>query len=181
MKKKIRKPHGQIEAKPWLAANHIVAFGELLETIPDARILEVGCGGSTLWLAGRAARVVSIDHDPAWARAVRAELQIRDAAHVTLRLVPQNQLGNEVSRVGGEWDVVFVDCADNQRGKAIRNGAPLVVPGGWLVADNCNYAIVRRAIEELRAAGWSVEIMKGIEPGRAWRHTLAICQKPGAQ
>src|SRR6266576_1205646 len=34
-------------------------------------VFEYGAGGSTLWLADRVARVISVEHDPAWYEEMR--------------------------------------------------------------------------------------------------------------
>lgn len=38
---------------------------------PEYRVLEYGAGNSTRWWAGRVAEVVSVEHDPVWAAALR--------------------------------------------------------------------------------------------------------------
>jgi hypothetical protein len=56
----------------------------------DYRVLEFGAGNSTCWWADRASKVVSVEHDPNWAEAVRN----RNLANVT---VVERAMGDPVS------------------------------------------------------------------------------------
>ena len=57
------------DGEPWIqfgARDHVMAAVQ-----PGARVLEFGSGGSTLFWLALGAEVVSIEHDPNWANAVR--------------------------------------------------------------------------------------------------------------
>jgi predicted O-methyltransferase YrrM len=56
----------------------------------DDVMLEWGSGGSTLEFSRHVARYCSIEHDPEWHARVRAAVEARGVANVTLLLVPPN-------------------------------------------------------------------------------------------
>lgn len=68
---------------PWFTYGAI----EFLDRVVDGgmRVFEYGAGFSTLWWQ-RAARVHSVDHDPAWINEIRPQL----GANVSLSLIEQN-------------------------------------------------------------------------------------------
>lgn len=56
---------------PWIT---YPAFRQLKRIVKrDFQVFEFGCGASSMWWAANAARVVSVEHDAAWAARVAAE------------------------------------------------------------------------------------------------------------
>jgi hypothetical protein len=55
---------------------------------PDPRVFEYGSGGSTLWFAGFARMLVSVEHDAGWHARVTEELHKLGAEHCTFLLRP---------------------------------------------------------------------------------------------
>ncbi|MDY7101086.1 MAG: class I SAM-dependent methyltransferase [Actinomycetota bacterium] len=72
----------------WWTFDAMTAVDRFLATRPDATVVEYGSGASTLWLAKRAARVVSVEHDREWATIVAAKLAERPDLEVDHRVVP---------------------------------------------------------------------------------------------
>lgn len=120
-----------------------------------ARVLEFGSGGSTLFLARRAAQVVTVEHDEAWAERVRAALSERRIDNVDFRCVPPRPGGEPgfaseleayrglsfVEYVGvlsefpeGHFDAVIVD--GRVRNACVRAAVSRVRRGGVVVLDN---------------------------------------------
>lgn len=118
-----RRPE-EMEAYPWLHPTAVEYLGELLR--PNWRVLEHGAGGSTLWFADRAAKVVSIEHTLQWREEVR-------------RVAPANvTLLESLPEAGQIYNLFLIDGEREMRGRCI-NAAPLLVkPGGWVVLDNAN-------------------------------------------
>jgi len=174
------KPPSQINPFPLLTHCATLMLGVLCQ---DAEVFEFGAGGSTLWLASRAKRLVSIEHDADWYAVIAQELG-DEQPHVSLRLVELPQLAHAISKTRKKWDVVFVDCNSHHREQAIKNSAAHVKPGGWLVADDFRFPGVKRAVNALRAAHWSIEIMAGVKlhPLRKVPvdTAIAFCRKPEA-
>jgi len=156
----------------------------LLGTIcKGARVFEFGSGGSTLWLADRVKRLLSIEDNVEWFSAVLAELHARrPLPNVEMQLVPTAEIAAAIDGTG-EWGVVFVDCRPQpQRRKAILRALAHVKPGGWLVADDYNFPIVTKTINKLEQDGWDVTVLSGVKIHRARnvpvRTATAFCHKP---
>lgn len=149
--------------------------------VRDATVFEFGSGGSTLWLADRVKRLLSIEDNTRWFSAVLAELQARQPLpNVEIQLVQTNDLAAAIDGTG-EWDVVFVDCYHRQRRKAILRARAHVKPGGWLVADDYHFPIVTKTINRLEQDGWDVSVMTGVKIHKARnvpvRTATAFCRK----
>jgi hypothetical protein len=67
--------HGPV---PWFTYPATRYLARLVQ--PQWRVLEYGSGNSTRWWAARVAEVVAVEHDPAWANALKRDLP----ANVTL-------------------------------------------------------------------------------------------------
>lgn len=155
---------------PWWtfeAADEVAAF---LAERPGARVLEWGSGASTVWLARRAASVVSIEHDPVWAARTARALAARDAGNVELRVVEPTRLvapggvpsakpgfegldferyADAVDAVPGELDLVVID--GRAREACLVRAIDRLVAGGLIVLDNVDRARYREAIDALGA------------------------------
>ena len=179
IKREARKPKGIVQPKPILSE----AATLLLHTLCiDAEVFEFGSGGSTLWLAGFTKRLVSIEDDADWYKAVKAEL-LKQGTAADVWFVPTVKLPDAIDG-SGKWDVVFVDCLTSlERKRSIIKGALHVKPGGWLVADDYNFLIVTETIDELRQSGWDVALVSGVKMHPIRRILVsaitAFCQKPG--
>ena len=177
------KPPDKISKQPLLTECETLLLGLLCER---ADVFEFGSGGSTLWLASRAKRLVSIEHDADWHNVIANALLEQGHPGVDLRLVPLERLEEAIKEAAGlgesEWDVVFVDCHSHHREKAIKLSTRYVKPGGWLIADDYDFEGVERAVERLRKVGWKVDIVTGIKmhPLKKVlvRTAAAFCHKP---
>ena len=120
---------------PWLPFQIIDRLDEVLT--PESSVFEYGGGGSTLWMAERAGEVVTVEHDPEWADALRARtaglpnvtLLVRSAADDYADYVPAiDDYPDE------HFDVVVVD--GRQRVRCFEHALPKVRPGGMLLLDD---------------------------------------------
>jgi predicted O-methyltransferase YrrM len=129
--------------EPWLTRDAIRILTDLLKS--DDRILEWGAGTSTAWLAARAGRVLSIEHDPSWFQRVSADLTRAGLRNSEVRLL-SNQPANEPSaspyvRVvddfrEGELGLTFVD--GEHRSACALAVLPRLASGGVLVLDDAH-------------------------------------------
>jgi predicted O-methyltransferase YrrM len=130
---------------PWLVAEAV----SLLETWlrKSDVVVEFGSGRSTLWFAARAARVISIEHDPGWYARVKAQLETANVHNVEYHRVPVSAaadvdvqeaayLGPVSDAFAGPADVVLVDgiLRDATAMWALEH----VRRGGMIVIDNVN-------------------------------------------
>jgi len=171
-------PDGILKLTPDLMPVATLLLGLLVR---NAKVFEFGSGGSTLWLARRVRRLLSIEDSAEWFSAVLAELHARRLGNVEIQLVPTEEIAAAIDGTG-EWDLIFVDCRDqNQRVKAIMRARKHIVVNGWLVADDCNFPRVARAIDKLRASNWNVVVMSGVKihpvTNQPVKTATAFCRK----
>lgn len=150
----------EVEAKPVLTVAAAILLKELTRR---KAVWEFGSGGSTLWFAGFVKSLVSIEDDRVWYDAVKTALSQQERITVDYRFVETKKLPDSITDAK-MYDVVFVDClTQNERRRSIILGARHVKPGGWLVADDYDFPMTHKAIEDLRGAGWDVGIVSGIK------------------
>ena len=130
-------PWGRDE--PWI--NHLAR--PFLEAIlgPNAVVFEWGSGASTLYLARRVRRIVTVEHDPDWISRVRSEVAAQQLdQRVVLHAVPMASRHDWRPYIGAikgnpeRFDLVVVD---GRRRLACATAAlQMLKPGGWLLLDN---------------------------------------------
>lgn len=119
---------------PWLPPSAVDFLDRWLRD--SDRVVELGAGRSTAWLARRVAEVTSVEHDPRWLGEVRAALAGRD--NVTLLETsdadPERYLAPLRARFSGRADLVLVD--GRHRDAAALWALDHVAAGGLVVVDN---------------------------------------------
>lgn len=137
---------------PWLTAPMIEILAARLRR--DQRGLEWGAGRSTLWLAARLGALVSVEHDDAYYRRVRAQVQEKGLRNVELRFRPDEAeyVAAAERFAPASLDFVLVDGV--ARDLCALAALPRLKPGGMLVVDNVNWYLpcASRAPESRRAA-----------------------------
>lgn len=159
---------------PWWTYRAIDAVEAWLAGRPPARVFEYGSGASTLWLAGRAGEVHSVEHDRGFADALAPVLAGRPNVH--LRVVeaqpadrPAVASGKEgyggldfaaytaaIDAADGPFDLVVID--GRARAECLRRALAHLGPDGLVVFDNSRRRRYRAAIDgsglvERRLAG----------------------------
>ena len=154
------KPNDEITPLPVLTEAATI----LMKAITKQKdVFEFGSGGSTLWMSKFVKSLVSIEDDHDWYDAVKTALSQQERITVDYRFVETKKLPDSITDAK-MYDVVFVDClTQNERRRSIILGARHVKPGGWLVADDYDFPMTHKAIEDLRGAGWDVGIVSGIK------------------
>jgi hypothetical protein len=174
---------------PWFTCGAIRALDAFLRR--DHTVFEFGSGGSTLFLARRAAQVVAVESHEDWMNQTQAALKSAGLANVDLRCHPLSETDPEFRRnpffhavTARSWDVVIVDSflghgtgGINGKGlfrpHAFQLALAHVKPGGWLVLDDS------WMFPELLCAppGWTLTDYKGIGPCRWGVSSTAIFQR----
>ena len=173
-----RGPQGLLKDAPCLTQ----AATMLLEVIAKRRkVFEFGAGGSTLWLAGIASSVVSVEDDRNWYEAVRAEFAAAGIDKVEMVHAPTHEM-HKVIHDRGEFSVIYVDPLEQKaRARCIAASVAHVKRGGWLVADDYNFPMVKAEIDRLRGK-WDVAIVAGskVHPTRGVvvATSTAFCRRP---
>ena len=142
---------------PWLT---YPAIGFLAAAIPqDARVFEWGSGASTAWFAGRASRVVSCEHDPAWYRHVCETAPPN--AEVHLNSQQQDSYVAEVTK-HGEFDLVLID--GRRRVDCARAALDALSRTGVIVWDNTDVPKYRSGLKMLADNGFRRVDFTGLIP-----------------
>ena len=130
--------------EPWLTRDAITFLEKTLHG--GQRILEYGCGASTIWFAKRALMVDSIEHDQGWFNQVSTAIQAEHVTNARLHHVPcaddylhYVQMGRALGLKNRGFDIVIVD--GRRRVKCIKAIAELVAPDGLIVLDNAERLI----------------------------------------
>lgn len=136
--------HRRRPDEPWLTAPAVQILASWLR--PSDVGLELGSGRSTLWFAERVARLISVEHDPAWFARISSKLQDRGlGARVDYRLCPDGRNGAPRS----SYVEVVTNLAPESLDFALVDGvardycATAVLdklkPGALLAIDNINW------------------------------------------
>jgi SAM-dependent methyltransferase len=175
------------DQKPWVTFPAIEYLENRLK--PGHRVFEWGSGGSTLFFANRAAKVISVEHESEWHTAVAEKLE--KSAYVAK---VQNILAEPDKTPSSDWrfssgaanlgdrsfedyvrqieryeegsfDLVIVDGRARMGCLAAALGK--VVPGGAVMLDNANYPRYAKRLAALRAnelSGWKEVRLAGPGP-----------------
>lgn len=190
------EPWFTFDALRWLDA-HV--------TVNDS-VFEWGSGGSTLYFARRARRVVSVEYDPTWYSRVAREVRARNLANVELLFVPPEaraaggdagafaSTGTQFEGLSFEryarvierypeasFDLVVVD--GRARTDCLALGLPRTRPGGFVLVDNSEREPTAAALEALTARGVEVTHFAGPAPYNFfpgfWRTSVVRAPSPG--
>lgn len=164
---------------PWWTYDAIERVEAFLRAHPSAKVFEYGSGASTVWLARRAAQVVSVDHHASWVDQLRPRLAGFD--NVTLTLVRPEALehGDSLYLSGKsgsrglsfkayaeaidhwpqKFDVIVVD--GRARAACLRHAVARLAENGMIVFDNSHRRRYRAAI---LACGFETIITRGLVP-----------------
>lgn len=123
---------------------------------PSDEVFEWGSGGSTVWIAQRVKRVVTVDHDPKWHDAViekakRAGVRSR----ITFHLITPLQIdpyADVITAYHQDWDAIIIDGKSETRGSCTVEAIERVKPGGFIMLDNSEASKASR--ELLDRTGW---------------------------
>jgi predicted O-methyltransferase YrrM len=184
---------------PWWTYGATTAVERFLADRCDgqAAVFEFGSGASTVWLAERAERVTSVEHDVGFAPTVQALLAGRGLAdRVALHVVPprasdapvlpsaaRGQAGLDfadyvgtLARVGGRFDLVVVD--GRARAACLTAGLEHLRPGGLLLLDDAQRRRYADALAAAARAGWRVDRYRGAAPTVPLPRETALVHRP---
>lgn len=176
---------------PWWTYGAITAVEEHLARLGGAaRVFEYGSGASSLWLAGRAGEVWTVEHDAGFAdvmRAAFARTATQDRVHLlevpaAEMAVPQTRSGRRgedrvdytdyahaIERAGGTFDLVVVD--GRARVACLQAAIPCLAPGGLVVFDDAQRPRYRAGI---KASGLPVRRLWGMVPSLPYPRETAL-------
>jgi len=122
---------------PWYVPGATLTLARIIQ--PSWRVLEWGCGASTIFYARHCRQVTSIDASPRWVAKVRARLAERcPGVAADVRLVPAQDMATAAAALDGPYDLIAVDTGPGiDRDAILRlSAASLIAPRGVFVLDN---------------------------------------------
>lgn len=162
---------------PWWTYSAIDFIASHLETLEKPiKVFEWGSGASTLWLAKRADKVISIEHDSKWYALLQPFLL--DYPNVQSILVePEHLLIDEkftsnkilgvnfksyvtsITNYPDQYDLIIID--GRARAACLQSCIPFLAPHGMVIFDNSNRERYQNA---LLHTGLEVKRFKGKVP-----------------
>lgn len=175
---------------PWWTFEAAELVAAHLAERPGARVFEWGSGASTAWLSRRAGDVVAVEHDSAWAAAVRplvgarAEvLTVPPALAAPGAGVRSAKSGFEgldftdyvaaIDRQPGVFDLIVID--GRAREECLRRAMPHLADDGIIVFDNVDRRRYRAAM--CAVPGIEVRWTRGLTPSLPYPTRTALIRR----
>lgn len=147
---------------PWWTLAAVAEADKFLKSRKSPRVFEYGSGASTIWLARRAASVVSIEHDRDWHQIVSEQLTAYPNA--SLRLIEPDRTpvpgylsekkgwegrsfhgyASSIDEEDGKFDLIVVD--GRARSSCLAHALKRLAPDGLILFDNSGRKRYRDAI-----------------------------------
>jgi len=137
--------------QPWIEPSATDFLKQNLKK--DMTVLEIGAGSSTIWLAKRVAKVVSFENNPVWYNVIHDELSAQGLTdNVDLNYCPDYHI-NELPKIPGDFDIVFVDGPTEGREKVIKQ---LIGKAKrlFVVDDTQRVELYQEGFDLLDSKGW---------------------------
>lgn len=118
--------------QPWLVDEAVLFLDAIIN--PRSFVLETGAGNSTIWLAKKAAKVISFEHSKRWFNHLQLYLKNHEFKHkVDLRFDPTYP-EKGIPGLGYLFDFILID--GRGRAKSVKTSLPMLKPGGFICLDN---------------------------------------------
>jgi len=133
---RLRSRLGRVPERPWIVPAAIGWLGRRVRR--DWRVLELGSGRSTLWLAKRAGSVLSFEDNSYWQDRASGLLEQAGLDNAEVRSLPVRSFADEIAGLPDHsFDLLVVDfleAPDATRVEAVRAGRDKVRPRGYAEA-----------------------------------------------
>lgn len=117
---------------PWLVPDAVDMLEEFLG--PESHVFEWGSGRSTLWMAKRAKKVLSVEHNYEWYKITQDGLPKNSKVEYQPSPKSNKQYADSILAYGKVFDVILVD--GRQRIACLKNSVTCIKQGGLIVLDN---------------------------------------------
>jgi hypothetical protein len=168
--------NGSGEPVPWITYPAMHWLDRVLA--PHHTVFEFGSGGSTLFLADRVARIVSVEHDAAWAEMVRTQLPMNAELHLAATHGDESILetGGDYTdvllRQDHAFDLIVVD--GRARNACVSAAADMVAPNGIVLLDDADRLQYRPSHDLLTRGGFGRLDFFGPKPGLGFMSLTSV-------
>lgn len=174
---------------PWWTYSAIDYLNEWMQNRPQLEVFEWGSGASTLWLAKRAKRVISVEHDPKWHNLLMPFLSLHSNVECILRepdplLVDEKYHSSKMPNMNFksyvfaiqefplQYDLIVID--GRARTACLAACEPYLKNDGLIVFDNANRARYQNALLQ---SHYQIKRFVGRVPGSPLSGETAILSK----
>jgi predicted O-methyltransferase YrrM len=169
---------GRVPERPWIVPAAVGWLGRRIRR--DWRVLELGSGRSTVWLARRAGTVTSFEDNEFWLERAREMLREAEIENAEVRGLPVESFAAELERLeDASLDLLVVDFLEApgaERVEAVRAGRSKVRPGGYLLLDDSDRPSYAEAYELLD--GWRERRFTGVKDEWPAACETAVFRRP---
>lgn len=145
---------------PWLPYSAIYFIEERLKK--DMSVFEFGSGNSTIWLADKVKRVVSVEHDDEYYNYVSLKLsKLPNVEYIKAALGDTYTL--PIGRFENAFDIVIVD--GRQRVECAKKSINALKPEGIVIWDNSDRSKYNEGYDYLINLGFKRLDFRGHGPG----------------
>ncbi len=174
---------------PWWTLPAIDAVERWIAARGNVRVFEYGSGASTVWLARRAAHVISVEHDAGFAKIAEpmlalpnVELRVIEPVRMPVPRVGSGRAGyagcdfstyvDAILEGDSRYDLIVID--GRARDACLRRAADRLAPGGLIVFDNSSRRRYRAALAEAR---WRLTRYRGWAPALPYRSETTLVEQ----
>lgn len=175
---------------PWWTYSAIQQVEQYLKNLSSLpSVFEYGSGASTVWLAKRAAHVISVEHDQKWYDKLHQHLT--DYKNVTLLFAPAEksvgktayqspkapqahfeQYVHTIENIKQQFDIIVID--GRCRATCLKICLPYLKPHGIIIFDNANRDRYQTALQQ---SALKIDRYRGRVPGSPVASETAILQR----
>jgi predicted O-methyltransferase YrrM len=160
---------------PELLPEVVKTLDQKIKDVGDTcKVLELGSGWSTIWFARLGCDILSVEHDVNWFLEVTKTLRRLELDAHVLRVDPY-KMSDVVVSVSPDYDIILVDCIDEQRIPCLKHARFRIRDNGWIVVDDTHWDEMKPIWEIM--SGWKSTVIKGMhtrKTGEVKEHETTI-------
>lgn len=151
---------GQGKALPWVTYSFIDFIKDRINK--THAIFEYGSGNSTIFYAGKAGTVTSVEHDKGWFENIKNSSP-KNAEMIFCELQPDGEYAKKAGLLGKKFDIIIVDGRD--RVNCCKYSINALTEKGVIVLDDSEREFYNPARVLLLEQGFKEISFSGISPG----------------
>lgn len=158
---------------PWYTYPAIEYLEQL--DLSDKAVFEWGAGNSSLYWAGVAETVVSIEDDPTWFHKVKERMEENGVRNLKICLIEDRQEYVDVIALADrKYDIIAID--GSHRYECALIAPNYLAEGGLIILDNADW--LPKSAKALRKAGLLQVDMSGYAPVAKYTYTTSLFFHP---